>query len=117
MPAGERCPPRYTGLLQLREFISLHRGLLTLVHEREASFQSPALFQLTPHEVIIVWGLLEGGKSMTHEEQHEKGVRAFYNATVQDIGSHGEVFKRHRLYTICQKGSPSEAATSRATRT
>src|SRR5882762_7058153 len=35
----------------------------------------------------------------------------------QDIASHCEVSKRHRLFTICKKGCPSEAATSRASRT
>src|SRR5436190_319298 len=35
----------------------------------------------------------------------------------QDIASHCEVSKRHRLFTICQKGCPPEAATSRASRT
>src|SRR5436309_1399184 len=35
----------------------------------------------------------------------------------QDIASHCELSKRHRLCTICQKGCPSEAATSRASRT
>src|SRR5580765_1040165 len=35
----------------------------------------------------------------------------------QDIARHCEVSKRHRLYTICKKGCPSEVATSKASRT
>ena len=40
-PAVESCPPRYMALLQLREVISLHRDLPTLVHERDGFIQSP----------------------------------------------------------------------------
>ena len=51
-PPEEGCVPSYTGLLQLRDIISLHRSLLTLVHEREASFRTDFI-QLTPHDAII----------------------------------------------------------------
>jgi hypothetical protein len=40
-PAVENCPPRYMALLKLREVISLHHDLPTLVHEHDGFIQSP----------------------------------------------------------------------------
>jgi hypothetical protein len=40
-PAAESCLPRNMALLELREVISLHRDLPTLVHERDGFIQSP----------------------------------------------------------------------------